>query len=1059
MTTTPDAHAPALVTTRYGPAATEALHRVVAQAKASDPFAPVTVVVPANSVGVAVRRSLARAETGGQVGIVGLSLLTVYRLAELLGAPALAAAGRRPVTTPVLGAAVRRVLAADPGPLRRVADHPATQAAIVRAHRELSDLDDEQLDAVAGHGVTAAAIVAVHRAVRVAIADEFYEERDLMDAAARTVTARRGTIGELGHVVVFLPQRLSPPAARLLGAVAAHAPLTVVLGLTGDGEADAEPRIAARRLGCPEPAAPPGALATGTHVVSASDADDEVRHVVREVLRAAIDGVPLERLAIVYASETPYTRLLHERLTAAGIPHNVAEVQSPADGVAGRTLLALLALPETRFARTAVASVLAGAPVRDDEGLVPSPTWERLGRQAGVVRDLDQWDARLAALAERVRTERREPDPDAGAATALSERQQGRLAQIERLRRFVARLGADLDPTRWSDSWSRNVERCRLLLHRYLGDDRHQSDWPEHEVALAHAVDLALARLAALDAIEPTVSLPVFRRALEAELTTARGRIGTLGEGVLVGPATMALGVELDRVYVVGLVEGMFPSRRQEDSLLADTARALAAPDLPRRADRTAREHRALLAVLAAARGDRVLCFPRGDLRKSTDHMPSRWLLDTVEQLAGRRLYGDDLAALARTGAPWYTHVASHVDGLARLVVPATAQEHGLRTLLGHTAAGARLDDHPLAREDRALARGLACTRARQSPSFTRFDGNLAGCRIPSPCGPAALTSATALEQWAKNPFEYLMERILGVEIVEAPEDVLSVAAADRGTIVHDALEQFLREVLARGAPDPAEPWSARDRARMAEIAAEACARFARRGAVGHRLLWDRAQEEIRRDLLTVLERDDERRRAGQLRPVAAELAFGMRGGSPPVEVRLSDGRSLFLRGSIDRVDRAADGSLAVVDYKTGRPDPRRIGPADPDRAGTLLQLFVYAQAARAALGPPDAQVRSTYWFVSQRGGFEEQGYEITPAVAERFDVVLRTIVDGIAAGVFPCAVEPAVWEPPWRTFSNPDGLGSGARAREWAAKQHDPAVAAYRALAAPPQLDLGTAP
>ena len=70
------------------------------------------MIVPTNSVGVATRRLLASGELGPitsrGAGVVGVSFLTVYRLAELLAAPALAAAGRRPVSTPVVAAAVRQ---------------------------------------------------------------------------------------------------------------------------------------------------------------------------------------------------------------------------------------------------------------------------------------------------------------------------------------------------------------------------------------------------------------------------------------------------------------------------------------------------------------------------------------------------------------------------------------------------------------------------------------------------------------------------------------------------------------------------------------------------------------------------------------------------------------------------------------------------------------------------------------------------------------------------------------------------------------------------------------
>jgi hypothetical protein len=98
----------------YGRPAVALLRDRIAAAKADDPLRPVTVVVPTNYVGVSTRRLLADGALGAitdrGVGIAGLTLVTIYRLAELLGAPRLSAQGRRPVSTPVVAAAIRRVV-------------------------------------------------------------------------------------------------------------------------------------------------------------------------------------------------------------------------------------------------------------------------------------------------------------------------------------------------------------------------------------------------------------------------------------------------------------------------------------------------------------------------------------------------------------------------------------------------------------------------------------------------------------------------------------------------------------------------------------------------------------------------------------------------------------------------------------------------------------------------------------------------------------------------------------------------------------------------------------
>ena len=56
--------------------------------------------------------------------------------------------------------------------------------------------------------------------------------------------------------------------------------------------------------------------------------------------------------------------------------------------------------------------------------------------------------------------------------------------------------------------------------------------------------------------------------------------------------------------------------------------------------------------------------------------------------------------------------------------------------------------------------------------------------------------------------------------------------------------------------------------------------------------------------------------------PLAAELAFGLPDCElGPVALELPDGRSVEFRGFADRVDVADDGTMHVVDYKTGKAD------------------------------------------------------------------------------------------------------------------------------------------
>ena len=61
-------------------------------------------------------------------------------------------------------------------------------------------------------------------------------------------------------------------------------------------------------------------IPAGDRLLSCADADDEVRVVVRDLLRRLEAGEPLHRMAVTYRNSVPYARLLHEHLTSAGVP-------------------------------------------------------------------------------------------------------------------------------------------------------------------------------------------------------------------------------------------------------------------------------------------------------------------------------------------------------------------------------------------------------------------------------------------------------------------------------------------------------------------------------------------------------------------------------------------------------------------------------------------------------------------------------------------------------------------------------------------------------------------
>ena len=76
----------------------------------------------------------------------------------------------------------------------------------------------------------------------------YYDDEDLAFAAAASVAAAPTALRDIGHVVLFLPRRLSSGEGALVDALATAGHLSAVVGLTGEDDTDT---LAPRNRGSP----------------------------------------------------------------------------------------------------------------------------------------------------------------------------------------------------------------------------------------------------------------------------------------------------------------------------------------------------------------------------------------------------------------------------------------------------------------------------------------------------------------------------------------------------------------------------------------------------------------------------------------------------------------------------------------------------------------------------------------------------------------------------------------------------------------------------------------
>ena len=907
-----------VTTTAHGAPALDALAGAVRAAKGGDPLAPVAVIVPTNTAGVMARRAIGR-----RGGAAAIDVLTLYRVAELLGAPSLHAEGRNPVSTPIVDLAVKQVIHDTPGLYVGVNHHPSTVVALRDLYRELRVAGPASLTALArtARGSEPARVAAE---VSRLLARQWYDEGDLLARAAER--ARLDLPVRLRRIVVHLPQRLRPLEHRLLTALREHADVHLLLGVTGDADADAAMAaiaegVAGHPLTSAEiggPVRPSGRV----EVVSTTDADDEVRLAARAVLDAARAGTPFDRIAVLFPADRPYARLVEHQLDAAGIPWNGRPGTTVGERMVPRVLTELLELDRRGLRRTTLMTLLGDVPARRPDGrAVPAARWERIGRAAGVVRDGD-WDTHLPRYAAEARA--RDAEPTAVAAEEL-------LAFVTELRGV---LGDPAEVRPWAEwaQWSKD------RLDGWFGPRRLDRLEGAERVAWEQTWRV-LDRLHHLDSIGQPVTRAEFRATFVAELEITPGRQGKVGDGVHVSTLAGAAGLDIDLAVVLGAADGLVPPPPVVDPLLGDHERQAAG--LEGSDERAAAIHRQFLAAVAATPAAFVT-VPRGDLRATAERHPSRWITELVATAPE--------AVTARS-------VDSHAHGLAETVFPVSPAEHRVRELWTCVRAGDDVRDLPAAAADRVLRRALELRDARAGDAFTAYDGDLSS-RQPLRIAPTV--SPTRIELWAKCPHAYFVQYVLGVRPIDEPDAIESLSPIDRGSAIHAAVDMLHKAVLDGTIEEPGpDGWTDVHAAALRRAGEAVADTLHATGRTGRTAFWVNE----RAALLAALDRwlAFDRHGWNGRRVRRSEQDFGK---VEPVELHLPDGRAIAFEGQIDRVDELPDGTIVVTDHKTGSAGGLdKVSPEDPTLGATRFQLPVYAAAARATLGRPDAPVRAEYTF------------------------------------------------------------------------------------------------
>ena len=1041
-----------MLVSRQSPNLRKTLWELIGEAKGGAPLAPVTVVGPSTYVNLSLRQDL------GRSNFANVRFIVMPVLSELLGGAALARMRRKPLPAVLQSVLVREVLAEAGGALASVRDHPATQASVRASFHELRQVGEKVLNSLAARGDVRADVVRLYGEFRRRTGSEWYDSEDLAEAAASAVH-RDDVPGleDLGSIVFYLSRDVSPAETKLMDALAQRQRCSVLLGTTGDAEADSSICRLANSLiplmGEPGTAgvndSSPPLLPGDARLHVAPTAHEEMRWVIRRIHQGVRERrIPFHRMAVLYRMDNPYASLILDELRMAGIPVAGPDRSTLADSAVGRALTGLLAMSGSDFRRVDVMSWLTGCPIRPAGGRATgfNPSrWDSLTRKAGIVRGMEQWRSRLNLYAERLCEDAARRSGAEEITEARAERMKFEATAAREALAFIEKLAEDVEPPVNGSTWGAFCRWADELLDRYL--DR---DIPDAEVAVREKIRAALEELEAADTINPGTTLDEFRQTVEDSLGKTVGHLGVTGKGVFVSPVGEAAGMRFDRVWLVGMIEGGMPPPVRPDPLLPEPDWQ-AAGGHSRFAQRVAAERCDYLSAVATS-PHRELSYPVADPASNREAYPSRWFLEQASFLEGSPLQTDNLRKLRdRT---WLTVDDSAEHALIGADEASLADRHdyNLHRLLRWRHVGRRLLDHPFT-QDETLSRATRLSLCRNQSRLTEYDGNLSALAGEGGFHRTlrrAPVSATSLENWGTCPFRYFLGHVLRLSALETPEETTSITPLERGSLIHRILERFMKQVNGEKLlPAPGEEWSAGSRARMIRISEEEFSSAESRGVTGKPLLWKLEKQDILTDLETFIEEDAKLRAKHGTHKVLLEAGFGSGGDVPDVE---DPETGIRFRGYIDRIDVGTDGgSVLVIDYKTGGASAYEGLKDDPIDGGRRLQLGVYSLAARRFLNDA-TEFKAAYWFATTRGGFgfhPPDYFDIHDAdVRERFREGLSTVVSGITGGVFPANPGRHRYDGPENCkYCDFDSLCAARRIDHWERKNPDPLLTDYLVL------------
>ncbi len=808
----------------------------------------------------------------------------------------------------------------------------------------------------------------------------------LADEAARIVRSGSGAVSDVigGCCVLVMPDAASDTHRPLWDALA-ELDISESLSLAGFSDGV-------------------GNSVTYQRFYSTLSALDAPRQLLRNVMEDARAGIKFGDMAVFVPDMNTATRL-RAGFQQAGVPVAGQDPHGLSSTLAGKFVLQFVDAILKGMRRETLMVWLTSNPVVSPSSgaLVASTRWDYIGKRARVTTfavDSD-WQRRMElyrrSVAYQVRRLEREHDiDDDEGRTASLNSLRTELTLVDELVEFVSALLIEVAKSERPKSWRDHVACLQGVSERYLamGDDR--ADQLPGMAQVQGVLD-SISELDKIDGDGADAKIPFsrFAETVRSGISSVAGRRRGLGRGVLISQIDAGIGAAYESVHVMELSETAYQAGGTDHPMLRDRDRVFlndgsgTLPTIKSRQDAARKSFE--LAVSSSRRCS--FYWNRSHIGDTSDSFPSPLYLNRLSGAIGRTVTAEDAMA----------------GGVPEIELERPLHEVVMRSDLAWEPYGARLVRLNGAKDRPGADLGLADYQPpalaydsfsmRASSRFTEYDGYVG---MMDEFGSGITTSASRYESYARCPYSYFLGEVLSVEGQPDVDDEFRLSPIERGQLVHEILDAFVKNRASIGA-NPSD-----DRL-LRHLCDEAFSEFELRSFAPPVRLWELEKRNIVRRL----------RRWRQFEPEIldsmigrseVETQFGYGGGARvvmPVSLRNGEEVEVAFRGRIDRIAFGSDGNaMLVVDYKTGSPAGYQELNKDSVDHGTRLQLPIYLLAASLMFPEviPDL-VSGFFWFVFE----SDRGSMLAPRsrlewrqVEPRLREVVRTITQGIRNGEFP---------------------------------------------------------